>query len=142
MMRCIYCGFCEEVCPEEAIVMSKEYDMTFQSRDEAIFGLDRLLVPAERLTDRLAFLDNYKDRQFGQHWDFRHDNNLHSVKDQHFLGWLAEEGMADLQRTHLRDEARTAADRDWGGKRSGPPVVPFTATEEGSQAVTRSDGEA
>ncbi len=125
MLRCIYCGFCEEVCPEEAIVMSKEYDMTFQSRDEAIFGLERLLLPKERLKDRLEYLDQYKNQQFGQQWDFRHDNNLHSVKDQGFLDWLAEEGMDDLSTTHLRDEARTTPpDQDWddGRARQGPPA--------------------
>ena len=89
MLRCIYCGFCEEVCPEEAIVMSKEYDLTFQSRDEAIFGLERLLVPAERLKDRLDFLQKQRNRQFGQQWDFQRANNTHSLRDRPFLRWLA-----------------------------------------------------
>lgn len=118
MLRCIYCGFCEEVCPEEAIVMSKEYDLTFQSRDEAIFGLERLLVPAERLTDRFNFLHTYKNPQGGQHWEHREDNNLHSLKDRHFLTWLVEEGMDDLENTHLRDETPVASDNEWGGARS------------------------
>lgn len=89
MLRCIYCGFCEEVCPEEAIVMSKEYDMTFHSRDEAIFGLERLLMPAERLTDRLNYLEQYRNQQFGQQWDFKEENNIHSLRNR--LNWLAEE---------------------------------------------------
>jgi NADH-quinone oxidoreductase subunit I len=25
MLRCIYCGMCEEVCPEEAIYLRKEH---------------------------------------------------------------------------------------------------------------------
>jgi NADH-quinone oxidoreductase subunit I len=121
MLRCIYCGFCEEVCPEEAIVMSKEYDLTFQSRDEAIFGLDRLLQPKEQLQDRLEYLDQYKDPQFGQQWDFQHDNNLHSVKDQRFLDWLAEEGMDDLETTHRRPDAMaTDGTQDWGAERTEP----------------------
>ncbi len=124
MLRCIYCGFCEEVCPEEAIVMSKEYDMTFQSRDEAIFGLERLLQPKEQL----EYLDQYKDPQFGQQWDFQHDNNLHSVKDQHFLDWLAQEGMDELKSTHLRDEPKaTSGEQHWGDTRQGPPVTEHAA---------------
>ena len=130
MLRCIYCGFCEEVCPEEAIVMSKEYDLTFQNREEAIFGLDRLLVPAERLVDRFDYLHTYKDPQFGQHWEFQHDNNLHSLKDRHFLRWLVEEGLTELEQTHLRDEEPVAADRSWGGVRSGPPAVPYMPAAE------------
>lgn len=56
MLRCIFCGFCEEVCPEEAIVMSKEYELTFTHQEDAIFGKDKLLTPAEKLKDRLAYL--------------------------------------------------------------------------------------
>lgn len=80
MLRCIYCGFCEEVCPEEAIVMSKEYDMTFLNRDEAIFGLDRLLVPKERLKDRLNFLKKQRNPQFGSTWEYEPSNNRHSLR--------------------------------------------------------------
>ena len=50
------CGFCEEVCPEEAIVMSDEYILTFASQEEAVFGKDKLLMPKERLQKRLDFL--------------------------------------------------------------------------------------
>ena len=25
MLRCIYCGYCQEVCPEEAIFLQEEY---------------------------------------------------------------------------------------------------------------------
>lgn len=82
MLRCIYCGFCEEVCPEEAIVMSKDFDLVFQSREEAIYDKDRLLVPKEDLTDRLEFLREYKNRQFGQFWNFPEENNIHSVRNR------------------------------------------------------------
>ncbi len=81
MLRCIYCGFCEEVCPEEAIVMSKEYDMTFQNREEAIFGLDRLLVPIARLKDRLEFLKKQKNPHLGSTWEYPQENNRHSLRD-------------------------------------------------------------
>ena len=60
MLRCIYCGFCEEVCPEEAIVMSKDYELIFATVEEAILGKDKLLVPAEKLRERLEFLREYR----------------------------------------------------------------------------------
>jgi NADH-quinone oxidoreductase subunit I len=73
--------------------MSKEYDMTFQSRDEAIFGLDRLLLPAERLTDRLQWLREAKNPQFGeQRWAHPHANNTHSLREPGFASWLQEGG--------------------------------------------------
>ena len=122
MLRCIYCGFCEEVCPEEAIVMSKEYDLTFQSRDEAVFDLADLLQPKEQLQASLEYLDQNKNTQFGRQGDFRKENNLHSVKDQHFLDWLAEEGMDALDTTHERpDPMATEGDQDWGSDRQGAP---------------------
>lgn len=82
MLRCIYCGFCEDVCPEEAIVMSKDYDIVFESREEAIYDKERLLVPKEDLEERLEFLREYKNRQFGQFWNFQQENNIHSVRDR------------------------------------------------------------
>ena len=60
MLRCIFCGFCEEVCPEEAIVMSKDSDLVFASQDQTILGKDRLEVPIAKLQDRLEFLRQYK----------------------------------------------------------------------------------
>jgi len=61
MLRCIYCGYCEEVCPEEAIVMSDEYDINYKSRQEAIMDKEKLLVPMERVKERLQFLREYKN---------------------------------------------------------------------------------
>ncbi|MEX0820999.1 MAG: NADH-quinone oxidoreductase subunit I [Rhodothermales bacterium] len=123
MLRCIYCGYCEEVCPEEAIVMSKEYDLTFQSRDEAIFGLERLLMPKEQLKDRLDYLDAYKDPQFGQQWQFPKENNIHSLKDRQFLSFLADQVSGDGDdELNLEDPAVVSADADWGSDRGGPPA--------------------
>jgi NADH-quinone oxidoreductase subunit I len=82
MLRCIYCGFCEDVCPEEAIVMSQDYDIVFESREDAIYAKDRLLVPKEELTTRLDYLREYKNKQFGQFWDFQEENNAHSVRNR------------------------------------------------------------
>ena len=119
MLRCIYCGFCEEVCPEEAIVMSKEYDLTFQGREEAIFGLDQLLVPAERLADRLEYLEAYRNEQEDEvPWQHRKDNNLHSLKDQQYVRELAASSMPTLNNTHLRSEKPIASGNTWTGRKS------------------------
>ena len=97
MLRCIYCGFCEEVCPEEAIVMSKEYDLTFQTRDEAHFGLDKLLVPKERLADRLAFLERRRNNAPQGGWQYKPENNVHTLRDR--LDYIArvEDAVAEVQ---------------------------------------------
>jgi NADH-quinone oxidoreductase subunit I len=56
MSRCIMCGYCEEACPKEAIVLSHEYELAASSREELLYGLDRLLTPAEKLKDRLEYI--------------------------------------------------------------------------------------
>ncbi len=82
MLRCIYCGYCEEVCPEEAIVMSKDYDLVYATREEAVYDKSKLLVSKEELKDRLEYLREYKNRQFGQFWNFDEENNIHSVRNR------------------------------------------------------------
>lgn len=82
MLRCIYCGYCEEVCPEEAIVMSKDYDLVFATREEAVYDKSKLLMPKEELKKRLEYLREYKNRQFGQFWNFDEENNIHSVRNR------------------------------------------------------------
>lgn len=42
MTRCIYCGLCQEVCPEQAIFLKKEYSLTGTTRDELINDKQKL----------------------------------------------------------------------------------------------------
>lgn len=42
MLRCIGCGYCEEICPEEAIAMDGNFEIAFYSRDEAIYPIEKL----------------------------------------------------------------------------------------------------
>jgi NADH-quinone oxidoreductase subunit J len=44
MLRCIFCGFCQEVCPEEAIFLQKDYSLTGTSRAEMIYNKEKLLA--------------------------------------------------------------------------------------------------
>src|SRR6185295_1793557 len=43
MMRCIYCGFCVDACPEEAIVMSREHHQAVYNRSESIYNIEKLM---------------------------------------------------------------------------------------------------
>ena len=82
MLRCIYCGFCEEVCPEEAIVMSPEYDMVFTSRENAVMGKDRLVIEKELLKPRLDWLEQKRNQNFGEVYDFQESNNIHTYRNR------------------------------------------------------------
>jgi NADH-quinone oxidoreductase subunit I len=58
MLRCIMCGYCEEVCPEEAIFMSKQYELTGKSREELIFNKDKLLKLGGKRFDAIRKWDH------------------------------------------------------------------------------------
>ncbi len=107
MLRCIYCGLCEEVCPEEAIVMSKDYDITFNSREEAIYDKSRLLKSKEELKERLDYLREYRNRQFGQFWNFPEENNIHAVRprDENWETGLSLVDMLEEKKAGEADQA-------------------------------------
>ena len=111
MLRCIYCGYCEEVCPEEAIVMSQDYDIVFESREDAIYDKERLLVPKEDLKDRLDYLKNYRNNQFGSFWDFQEENNIHSVRDRD-RDWNTGLSLVDMIEQQEKNDS-TPASNSW-----------------------------
>jgi NADH-quinone oxidoreductase subunit I len=45
MLRCIYCGYCEDACPTEAIVLGDNYELSFYDRRSAIYTKEMLLEP-------------------------------------------------------------------------------------------------
>src|SRR5215831_3761188 len=47
MLRCIFCGLCEEACPKDAIYLtiSKELVPAQYDREDFIFGKDKLVMP-------------------------------------------------------------------------------------------------
>lgn len=44
ILRCCYCGFCEEACPKDAIKLSNIYEMAVIDRADGIYDKDKLLV--------------------------------------------------------------------------------------------------
>jgi len=42
LLRCCFCGFCEEACPKDAIKLSNNYEMATYSREDAIVDLNHL----------------------------------------------------------------------------------------------------
>ena len=43
MLRCIFCGYCQEVCPEEAIFLQKDWSHIGTNRAEMIYNKEKLL---------------------------------------------------------------------------------------------------
>jgi NADH-quinone oxidoreductase subunit I len=44
-LRCIMCGLCVEACPTRALTLTNNYELAFETREEAIFEKDQLLLP-------------------------------------------------------------------------------------------------
>jgi len=51
MLRCIYCGMCQEVCPEEAIFLQDIYSVVGTSREELVFKKQKLYELGGTLPD-------------------------------------------------------------------------------------------
>jgi len=47
MLRCIYCGYCEDACPTEAIVLGKNYELSLYDRESAIYTKEMLILPVQ-----------------------------------------------------------------------------------------------
>jgi NADH-quinone oxidoreductase subunit I len=50
MLRCIFCGYCEDACPTEAIVLGDNYELSFTDRRQAIYPKEMLIEPVQDLS--------------------------------------------------------------------------------------------
>jgi len=60
MLRCVFCGFCVDACPKDALWMTRDYELAFFNRQEAIFGIDKLIAkPGLPVKDGLGYRPYY-----------------------------------------------------------------------------------
>ena len=45
LLRCVFCGYCVDACPENAIYMTRDYEMAIDTRARSVVGLRDLVVP-------------------------------------------------------------------------------------------------
>ncbi len=48
MMKCIYCGLCQEACPVDAIVEGPNLEFATETREELIYDKAKLLANGDR----------------------------------------------------------------------------------------------
>jgi len=44
-LRCIMCGLCVEACPTRALTLTNNYELAFETREDAIYEKEQLLQP-------------------------------------------------------------------------------------------------
>ncbi len=49
--RCMFCGLCAQVCPVDAITMSKDYELSVQDRDGLVYTKTELATIGGQLPD-------------------------------------------------------------------------------------------
>jgi len=54
MTKCIYCGFCEEACPVDAIVEGPNFEYSTETREELMYDKAKLLANGERWETEIA----------------------------------------------------------------------------------------
>ena len=54
LFKCIYCGFCEEACPVDAIVETDVFEYHFENRGENIMTKDKLLAVGDKYEESIA----------------------------------------------------------------------------------------
>ena len=48
MLKCIYCGLCEQSCPVEAIVQGPNFEFATETREELYYNKDKLMDNGDR----------------------------------------------------------------------------------------------
>jgi NADH-quinone oxidoreductase subunit I len=54
LFKCIYCGFCEESCPVDSIVATREFEYAFENRGENVMTKDMLLAVGDKHEAQIA----------------------------------------------------------------------------------------
>jgi NADH-quinone oxidoreductase subunit I len=54
MVKCIYCGYCQEACPVDAIVQGPSYEFAVETREELLYDKQKLLDNGDRWEREIA----------------------------------------------------------------------------------------
>ena len=63
LFKCVYCGFCEEACPVDSIVLTDIHEFHFEQREGHIISKEELLEIGDRYENKIA-LDRKLDAPY------------------------------------------------------------------------------
>jgi NADH-quinone oxidoreductase subunit I len=73
MLRCIFCGDCEEACPKEAIFLTDRTVPSLYERKDFIYGKDKLVEPVDKRVD-VSKRQTKEVLEFKKNKRFAHNN--------------------------------------------------------------------
>ena len=63
MTKCIFCGFCQESCPVDAIVEGPNFEYATENHEELLYDKEKLLNNGDRWENVIA-LNIYTDSPY------------------------------------------------------------------------------
>jgi NADH dehydrogenase (ubiquinone) Fe-S protein 8 len=54
MTKCIYCGFCQEACPVDAIVEGPNFEYSTETHEELLYNKEKLLDNGDKWEPAIA----------------------------------------------------------------------------------------
>jgi NADH-quinone oxidoreductase subunit I len=72
MLRCIFCGDCEDACPKEAIFLTDRKVDSLYKRKNLVYGKDILVEPKDNPID-LSKRQTPDVKEFKQHKEYAHN---------------------------------------------------------------------
>ena len=92
MVKCIYCGLCQEACPVDAIVEGPNFEFATETREELYYDKERLLANGDRWEREIAKNLANSTRPTGEREADDHCQRCSSISSPRILHRLGGDG--------------------------------------------------